>query len=515
MNLPSDWQQVVRVALLGTRQSGELVPSLADLPTPEPREEQTLLAAGALALVRKAGFKAPDAPAPAGPLALPETRPTLGPQGKDVLQQLLSERYPALLQTYLVSLAQAGRRVPHQLLVPLLTYAATRPELHAPTTAVLGERGIWLARLNPEWQSLLGAAAAPDQTVWETGTLRQRQTYLETLRQQHPDEARQLLAASLPQEPAKTQAALLATLAFNLNAADAPLLEQYLASKSKEVRQTVAPLLVRAPGNDLVERLWQRAQSFLTLKSPFLRGKKLEVTLPDAWSPDWQADGIEQKDSRFTGEKAAWLGQILALIPPERWTTHWGILPADLLELAASGEWATLLLPAWQQALLLHRSAAWALAYLHLQLTQDNVPPLPTEKVAGLLGPAQFSEILLNHLPHAPRLSQTEARWEQLLTTTPGPWPEALTMWSLGAIKNTLAAPGNTPLYMLYYRLTQLLHHMQLAVPPEHYDLCATALNDLGETDTGLHNAIGQFLEALHFRQQLHQTLTEPPAPAT
>jgi hypothetical protein len=68
---------------------------------------------------------------------------------------------------------------------------------------------------------------------------------------------------------------------------------------------------------------------------------------------------------------------------------------------------------------------------------------------------------------------------------------------------------------MLYYRLTQLLHHMQLAVPPEHYDLCATALNDLGETDTGLHNAIGQFLEALHFRQQLHQTLTEPPAPAT
>jgi len=513
MNPHTDWQQLLRVALLGTRQSGEAVPSLPGLPAPEPREEQVLLAAGSLALVRKAGFKAPAAVASEISPAPAETAPTLGPKGQDALQQLLMERYPALLSDYLGSLAQAGRRVPHPLLVPLLTYVRTRSELHAPAAAVLGERGRWLARLNPDWQPVLAASDVPDSAAWETGTLSQRQSYLQVLHRQDPDKARALLAATLPQEPAKTQAALLAALGLALRAADAPLLEQYIKSKSKEVRQAVVPLLVRTPGNTLVERLWQRALPYLTLKKPLLGRKKLEGSLPDTWSMEWQANGIEQKDNRYAGEKAAWLGQLLTLIPPERWTAHWSISPADLLDLATDKEWASLLLPAWKQALLLHRSTPWALAYLRLQLTHDSVPPLTGTEATQVVNPAEVTQLLLSYLPRHPRFAQPEARWETLLLDLPGPWPEALTTKALEVIENTLTVPSHSQHYLLHYRLTQLLRHMQLVVPPAQYALCATTLRSLGQLDSTINNAAEQFLSALYFRQQLHETLTEPPAP--
>jgi len=513
MNLQTDWQQLLRVALLGTRQSGETIPSLADLPAPEAVEEQALLAAGSLGLVRKAGLKALEAtafdvsPAPA------ETLPTLGLNGRDALGQLLNDRYPAMLADYLVSLAQAGRRVPHQQLVPLVNYARTRPELHAPTAGVLGQRGLWLVRLNPEWQPLLASAATPDAADWETGKLRQRQNYLQVLHRQDSDQARALLAATLPQEPAKTQAALLAALAPTLSAADAPLLEQYLGSKSKEVRQTVAPLLVRTPGNTLVERLWQRAVPYLELKKPLLGRKKLEGSLPDTWSAEWQADGIEQKDNRYAGEKAAWLGQLLALIPPERWSAHWNIDPADLLELATDKEWTSLLLPAWKQALLLHRSKAWTLAYLRLQLTHDSMPILTATDATEVIGLAQVTQLLLAHLPRHPRFTQPEARWESLLLDLPGPWPEALTHKALEIIENTLTVAPSNQQYLLTYRLTQLLRHMQLVVPPTEYAYCATTLRNLDQLDSSVNTAAEQFLSALYFRQQLHETLTEPPTP--
>jgi hypothetical protein len=512
MNPQSDWQQLLRVALLGTRQSGEPAPALPELPTPPdaPREAQVLGAAGALGLVRKAGF-APPLGRPGEPPAPAETRPTLGLQGQDALRQLLDDQYEALLPEYLQALAQHGRRVPHRQLVALLDYVAPKPELHPAAAAVLGERGRWLARLNSAWTPLL--AAALDETTWETGKPAQRRDYLRALRGQDPARARALLAEALPQEPAKQQAALLGTLEVNLGSADAPLLEPALASKSKDVRQEAAYLLVRVPGNALVERLWLRARPYLALHNPLLGRTKLEVTLPEAWDAGWQADGIEAKDARFTGEKAAWLGQLLCLIPPARWSAAFNASPAKLLALAADGEWAELLLTAWRQALLLHPSPDWARAYLALQLERDGVPTLWPDELAELLGLPELTQTLLQHLPAPARLSQPEAGWEPLLLRLPGPWPPALTERALGIIEHTLAVPAGTSRYQLHYRLGHLLKHLQQVVPPEQYARCAERLGPLLETEPALHNAVNELLDTLQFRQRLSATFTEPPGP--
>nr|WP_317206659.1 DUF5691 domain-containing protein [Hymenobacter sp. 15J16-1T3B] len=277
------------------------------------------------------------------------------------------------------------------------------------------------------------------------------------------------------------------------------------------MRQQAASLLVRTPGNALVEQLWQHAAPRLTLKKPLLGAARLEVSLPETWDPAWQALGIEPKDARFGGEKAAWLGQLLALIPPARWAAHFGQTPQRLLALAADGEWAALLLTAWRHALQLHRAADWARAYLVLQLERDELPPLLPAALAELLSPAELADILLAQLPPQPRLTQPEARWEPLLFGLPGPWPPALTAQAVRIVEHTLGAAG--PRYAFHYRLLQLLRHMQLAVPPEQYSLCADALGPLGEVETALHQPINQLLDALYFRQQLAGTLAEPPGP--
>ena len=512
------WTQLLRTALLGTRQSPEPLPDLLGLPddaAADQREKHALLTAGTLALIRKAGFQLPPAlAADAAPAPAPaETQPALGANGAAQLQILLSGQHPELLPDYLRDLAAHGRRVPHPLLVPLLDHARTRPELHRLTGPVLGQRGAWLAAQNPEWQTQLAAAPeAPDDTLWETGTLRQRVLYLEALRQREPRPARELLAAALPAEPAKNQAQLLETLAINLESDDAALLEQYLASKSKEVRQTVLPLLVQLPGSAVLARLWQRAEPLLTLKSPLLGSKKLLVTLPGDWDKTWLTDGIEQKDGRFQGEKAALLGQLLALIPPQRWAAHWQLPPAKILTLAAESEWAGLLLVVWHDALLLHPSPDWALAYLQFQLENDSTRMLTGTEAANLLGVPEVATILLRHLPRNPRLIQPPARWEHLLLDLPGPWPVALTTAALSIVENTAAAAGNSQFYMLHHRLNQLLQHLRTVVPPAQYALVTTALTALHEQHPDLSTQSTQLLNTLIFRQQLTESLTEKEA---
>lgn len=514
----ADWHQLQRVALLGTRQSPDELPAVPGfvLPAnaPDHREKQALLTAGVLSAIRKAGYQPPVAAAPLTAPAAPETQETLGVSGAQLLQQLLEGQYPELLPEFLVALADHQRRVPHQLLVMLLEHARTRPALHRPAAAVLGQRGAWLAAQNPAWQTFLAASEqATEETAWETGTIGQRTIYLENLRRREPAHARELLAAVLPQEPAKHQAQLLATLPEGLSADDTPLLTQYLAAKSKEVRQTVLPLLVRLPGSAVLARLWPRAEPLLQLKRNLL-SKKLLVELPATdWDKTWLLDGIEQKDSRFPGEKAALLGQLLALIPPQRWADHWNLSPAKLIDLAADTEWAELLLTAWAEAAVLHQDIEWAgalLAWLYAQ-PHKKAPNLPVARLAAVLPPTQLTELVLPLLNATPHFS-TDAPWQHLLQLVPAPWPEALTRRVVELLRRALRQP--TELYRIQYAASQLLEHMARVVPAAQYNLCAEPLQPLLQDVPYLHNSLARLLNTLHFRQQLQEALHEPPAPS-
>lgn len=366
-----------------------------------------------------------------------------------------------LLPGYLRQVAAASRRVPELLLVPLLQHATRSVEVRSHLADVLGERGRWLAALNPAWVKLFTtASAAPktdpaDPTAWETGLLPERLAWLHQRFAQDADAARALLLAALPTEPAKAQEALLKILAEHLHPdAEAPL-ETLLKSRGQEVRRQAAALLVRLPGAALAERLWARAVPLITVRRKLLGlGKaELEITLPTAWDKTWLADGIEEKNDQYTylagsskaavGTGAARLANLLALLPVGRWLTHLGLSADELLTAALASEWAVPLLPAWALSTLSHEDPELAAAFVRLWLGQS----LQLQKLkihidlaalAALVPEATRQHLLVPKL--VLHLNRAGGEWEPALAALaqaealPGPWPWALTEAALTVV---------------------------------------------------------------------------------
>ena len=510
------FSQLLRIGLLGTRQSGEALPPLPGLAAAaDGPEQRLLLGAGALALMQKAGFRPPAAAAAPPAPALAEAWQPLGPLGTECFRALLAgSRFVAFRTDYWAQMEQHQRLVPPGLLVAALNNADFRLHLPGTMSALLGERGQWLARQNPDWHAVLAPRhASRDPATWETGDLHARRFFIQLLHQDDPEQARQLLAAALPAEPAAAQAALLGELEHTVTAADAPLLLSYLTAKSKEVRQTVVPLLVRLPGSALVERLWQRALPLLALKRPLLGRTKLLVELPAAWDKAWQADGIEQKTSGFEGgERAGWLGQLLALLPPSRWAAHFQVSAEELLALAEATDWGPLLLRAWARAAYLHQDKPFAAPLLLRHFAQPGLLlHRQATHLTWLLSDAEKIALLRTLLP--PRTGEVPAFLPEFLKYIFVPWPADIVQAVLRSVVHGLAPAVTNPYGEPHQRLFSLLNSLASYVPDDQLPACAEVLGPLADAHPPVAQLVEQFFESVRFRQQLAASLTEPPTP--
>ncbi|HEX8328369.1 MAG TPA: DUF5691 domain-containing protein [Hymenobacter sp.] len=529
-------EQVLRVALLGTRQSGETVPAFP-APASSP-EQQVLLAAGTLALMRKAGYR-PAAPAgPALVPAAPELLPVVGPKGTDHLHQMLvNGLHLELLPDYLARLAARDLLVPPALLVRLLLHASRSADTRAVLAPVLGNRGHWLARQHPEWARLADGVGAPGASeagpsTWETGTLAQRRTWLAEQFASAPDEARCLLLAALPTEPAKNQEAFLKILAQHLHLDAEPVLEGLLKARGQEVRRLATELLVQIPGAALTERLWARAAPLITARRKMLGlgQAALEITLPDAWDKSWLLDGIEEKNARFlsvhgsnfhtsVGPATTRLANLLALLPPSRWATQLNLAPPELLAAALASEWALPLLSAWAQSTLLHHDTDFAAAFISLWMKER--PALIKAhcdrgfdwvSLAALLPPAARQELLLK--PILERVRQQAPHWTQDLGFVPAPWPRAFSLTVVRAIGSQLANTATQ-----YQGIAPLPHLRQLAwllpqtVAPSIAPADAAAVIQQVEAIPDLHEIFQSsrltFIDTLRFQADLERSLNE------
>ncbi|MDJ0367254.1 DUF5691 domain-containing protein [Hymenobacter sp. H14-R3] len=549
-NAPA-WPQLLRLALLGTRQTVETLPTWAALPLPTMREQQLLLAAGALTLVRKAGYRPAAATAPA-PLPAPaEPLPALGPRGTECLHQMLTNsQHLDLLPNYLRRVAAAGRRVPTRLLAPLLQHATRSATLTTEVGPVLGARGAWLAALNPAWARLITAALPAttdpaDLSPWETGTLAVRLAWLQNRFTQDADAARALLLAALPTEPAKEQEALLSALADHLHPTAEPALEALLRARGQQVRRRAASLLVKLPGAALTERLWARAASLITARRKLLGlgSVELEITLPTTWDKSWLADGIEEQNDLFVfnsfdpsirstvGPAAARLGNLLALLPPHRWAAHLGLTPAELLAAALASEWAVPLLPCWAQSTLLHRDADFATAflalwqqlpYLHRQVPgqqqHHHLRNISWAGLAYLLSTADRQTLLL--APALERVRRQETDWSDGLQFVPAPWPRVLSLAVTEAIATMLTGTAgltdtagliagyNLPghLQEIAWLLVQTVHPR---IAPADRVEAARQIEAIAQPHEYFQHSIQTFVATLRFQVELEASLQE------
>ena len=348
----SAWQQLVQTGILGTQRQPFQPPASAELTAiwqaaaGSDAEQRFLQAAAILTQYEAAGGEL------APPLAFPATNPApaevLAPPpigAVRLLEGFLTDFDARLVGEWLEHGAARGYYAPHSLLPQLLERASKERTLAAALAPVLGERGNWLLRYNPAWQS--SAAAGLDERVWQTGNSEARVRFLATLRQTDPQQARETLAAVWSQEAAAERAALLATLRTGLTAADITFLESALSDRSPNVRLEAVRLLAALPNSALRTRLLTAVGSYLKLERRWLQ-RKLSVKLPPTFAQEWNQWGLREQSPLGVriGQKAGWLVQLVALLPPSALVEALGVDAVELFTLIRESDYAEALLTA-------------------------------------------------------------------------------------------------------------------------------------------------------------------------
>ncbi|WP_369383523.1 DUF5691 domain-containing protein [Streptomyces sp. cg36] len=362
---------------------------------------------------RRAGLV--PAPAPVQPGRAPEDRrPSLPSAARRRLAQLLADRSaPAhsggrrgaapdlaeLLPQWLSTATEHGFRAPSELLPALLDAARARTDLRPQALAFAGPRGLWLARLNPEWRFALrggpGSAVLPDASdeeavrrLWDEGLFAERVALLAAVRAHGPGAARELLASTWTAERAEDRLLFLDSLRDGLSDDDEPFLERALADRSRNVRATAAELLSALPASALAGRMAVRAASCVALDRSGDAEARIAVEAPHECDAGMQRDGVAPKPPTGRGERSWWLGQLVEAAPLGSWTARLGGRSArEIVAMPVADEWGDELHAAWCRAAVRQRDAEWSRALL-------GTPSAPPGGNAGTISLAERAKLL-------------------------------------------------------------------------------------------------------------------------
>jgi Family of unknown function (DUF5691) len=374
------WTEITNTALIGCERkppslngAADKLGSLLSQFDQNDREGALLGAAAMVSLYERAGSLPLKDTQPLPETCESDDAPRCGERATIHLAMMLRGEHKELLPEWMTKAAAAGRRAPEELLPSLLEFGRTWKDLLEEILPVLGARGRWLAAQNPDWAYAIGGF---DETLWETGAVKQRRAVFAELRKRDAAQARELLSSTWAQESPEDRADFLAAFENGLSLDDEAFLEAALDDRRKEVRSAAADLLARLPESALRRRMIDRARHLLTFKLNRLKRKTVEVTLPEECDKAMQRDGVEPKPPyQSFGKKAWWLQQILGLIPPEVWLRESGWTISELIEVAKRGEWKRVLFDGWSQAARLYKDVEWADALL-AETFESEVFPL-------------------------------------------------------------------------------------------------------------------------------------------
>jgi hypothetical protein len=416
-------------ALIGAARAGlppadSLPPALATLHRElagRPPQEALFLLAGAAALYLAAG-RLPER-IEGDNWRLPAFRPEgdlppCSPAAARLLESMFNPQHSRLLPEMLDLLAAAGQRAPDALLPTLLEHGAKIPRLRPQLLPILGERGRWLAAINPAWRYAAFDPADPRSLhgVWDADPAG-RPPLAQTLRARDPAAARRLIAATWRAEPDATRRALLGALETGLSMADEPFLERALDDRDAATRRKAADLLAGLPDSRLVRRVTAAAGDILVLTDG-----RLTPNFPRPVSDALARDGVARPESdaqpgatRTATEWARLLAQTVGVIPPAHWRNRFGQAPEALAAAAKAGRWPRTLLAALAAAALRHRDRGWIEALLAIDGYSERLGVL-----LAALEPAEAYARLAERLA-----AGDEAATVVFLRRWPGAWDEA------------------------------------------------------------------------------------------
>ncbi|MFJ5221489.1 DUF5691 domain-containing protein [Streptomyces sp. NPDC088400] len=462
----TSWEGLVTSALLGTDRRKPP----AEIMSPGKEASAALLDAAALHTVRRrAGLLPARAAARPDPAPGDDRRPLPEPAVRR-LAQLLADRSASggggggrrgaapdlteLLPQWLAAANERGYRAPASVLPALLDAARARTDLRPQALTFAGPRGLWLARLNPEWKFALrgasGGSVLPDtqdteavRLLWEEGLFAERIALLSALRVQDTQagaeahgqalaqagasqHALTLLDSTWSTERAEDRLMFLDSLRTGLSGTDEPFLERALSDRSRNVRSTAAELLSALPLSAFAERMAARAGTCVSMDRTGA-GQVIAVEAPHECDADMQRDGVIPAAPSGRGERSWWLGQLVEAAPLSAWRAGLGgRTPEEIVALPVLDGWGDELHAAWCRAAVRQRDARWSAALLGP----------PTASPAAAPGTPSLAERakLLDTLPSAERASWVAAfiaahglsEAFQLLGVCAVPWAEPL-----------------------------------------------------------------------------------------
>jgi hypothetical protein len=378
----------------------------------------------------------------------------------------------ALLGDLLIAMRQAGYVLPAPLLPDLLDTASRAAALRPLVAAVLGPRGVWLARHRADWRAVagLGPAVAPAEAddgsggeggpeAWRVGRPAERLAYLSGLRELDAGAARELLAAGWSRESKSERASLIGALAQGLTAEDEEFLEHALDDRAAEVRQVAAQLLARLPGSAFSRRAADRAAAVLRLEGTG-PDARLVARLPDDADQGAVRDGLERKSPTYWVDDRAWrLSQLIAGVPLPYWTARFRLPPAQIVALPVKDAAAVAVRAGWRLAAARQAGedadqpelADWASALLEADFGVVDWPPsawVPDADLAGLLAAdlraARAAALLTEASSDASHPRAQAARLE--LASHPVPWSSVLADAVLHVLAREMLRPKPTVL---------------------------------------------------------------------
>lgn len=378
MNQANLWSALQQSALVGSdRLAVPAVLTTADVSTPatvqavqlalqQPAAStaaQVLRASAVAAVLERAGWTPGAHIKLTAPLAqpavpVPDQRAAPDDAALQALMQSVMEQGPQdMLALSFAELDQAGLRLPHGLLVQALNHGRQSTELREWLLPVLGERGRWLASLNPQWSYAAGVQETANiELIWQEGSITQRVGVLETERESDPAQARTRLEASLKELNAKERAPMVQALQVGLSLDDEPLLEKLLTDRSKEVRENAAKLLTQLPASAHSQRIAAWLQAMLSQDA---KGE-WQIEPPEEGNKDWERDGVTlQPPSYVKGQRGWWLQQLVELAPIAFWHQSLDKSPEQLWEWSRRSDWKTALRQGWLAALGSQHDLRW------------------------------------------------------------------------------------------------------------------------------------------------------------
>lgn len=405
-----DWQNILKTATLGTNRipfEGELEEAfLLPLSQAENVEKQLLQLAGVWCVVQKAAYVPLVKNELLTTVAKEEIRPYVSGKIVRYFRDILGNRQKEVMQELLHAIKEAGLIVPPVVLPELLNAMVGGQLVVEETMPLLGERGKWLASINPAWQGLLPVKAEK----WLIGNTQERMSYLKQLRKNDPDKTRILLKEVIQEESVPNLKQFLSCLEEGIDVNDDGLLHPLLNHRRKEIREVAAHLTQLIPTAESVKSIQEKL-----MECVFFEPQKKGVSLPTVQLPEKELRAMpraylkQQWELKNIGVKGIALMEMIQAVPPAFWQEYTGLEILSLIRAIEKSKWPMVFLPALAVAAIRYQSSEWANALLSRALVTHQLPEALSVKALGELSNTADTTVVdqvIQHLLESERALQ-------------------------------------------------------------------------------------------------------------